>query len=180
MRTCTSPRTALTLALLALALGASAPLRAGPATPPPVHSQPSRPPASLSGVSSPQAYKAGTPERALAEFLAAWRGKDFARMAQATALAWKHTAPAPAQALRKQYTPLSLVGARIIGPGQDEWSPTTTENLVNLKISLRYRSDTGLHTQTLAATVIRETRPLIQDRRGTWGVNPEFTVELDR
>ncbi len=173
---------ALAVMLLRLPFGACAagPLRAAPAV-----SHPSAPPknklsANADGFPRPQAYKTGTPERALAEFLTAWSGKDFARMAQATDITWKHTDPAPAQALHKQFAPVSLVGARIIGPGQDEWSPTPTENIVNLRMTLRYRSYNGLHTQTLSATVMREVRPYVQNRAGTWGVNPEFTVELDK
>ena len=165
--------------MLALGLYATGPLQAAPASAHPAMPQKSKPSAAVSGLPSPQIYKAGTPERALAEFLTAWQQRDFTRLAQFTDITWKHTDPAPVQALHKQFSPASLLGARIVGPGQDEWSPTPTENIVNLKMFLRYRSSTGLHTQTLSATVMRELRPYIQDRRGTWGVNPEFTIELD-
>lgn len=129
---------------------------------------------------NPQMYKPGTPERALAEFLAAWHAKNFSRVAQFTQLTWKHSDPAPVQALQKQFTPVSLVNARIIGVGQDQQSPQPTENTVNLKTSLRYHSYNGLHAQTLSITVVRELQPLVQSKAGTWGVNPEFTVELDK
>ncbi len=163
------------------AFGACAisPLRAAPAAPRPPAAQKNKPSVPVSGFPSPGAYKAGTPERALAEFLAAWRGKDFAHMAQATDITWKHTDPNPPQALRKQFTPVTLLGTQIIGPGSDEWSQPPTENIVNLRMTLRYRSYNGLHTQTLSATVMREVRPYVQNRAGTWGVSPEFTVELD-
>jgi len=167
---------ALLLSPLAFAACAPAPLQAGPLV---FHPRPA-PPAPVQGPPAPSAYKAGTPERALAEFLAAWHGKNFAHMAQATGITWKHSDPAPVQALRTQFTPFTLVGARIVGPGQDARSPAPAENIVNLRMTLRYRSGARLHTQTLSATVLREIRPLVQDRRGTWGVDPEFTVALGR
>ncbi len=162
---------------LAFCAGATGPLRAAPMRP---VAPAAKPPDASAQIPNPQAYNRGTPERTLAEFLAAWRSKNFNQMAQATDITWKHTDATPIQTLRKQFMPVILVSARIIGPGKDEWSPQPTENIACLKMSLRYRSHNGLHAQTLSATVMRELRPYVQDRRGTWGVNPEFTVELDK
>lgn len=184
------PRTAalrFALPLLTLWAVSSSPLQAAPPSAAPHNAAPhnaaphnAKPAAASTQMPNPQAYKAGTPERAVAEFLATWHGKDFSRMAQLTMITWRHYEPAPVPALKKQFTPASLLSAKIIGVGQDEWSPKPTENIVNLKTLLRYRSYNGLHTQTVSITVIRELSTYVQNKAGTWGVNPEFTVELDK
>lgn len=174
-----TPVSRLMLLPAALIAGVVLPL---PAAPPPGQQVPhqAKPSVTSAQMLNPQMYKPGTPERALAEFLAAWHTKNFSRVAQFTQLTWKHSDPAPVQALQKQFTPASLVSARIIGAGQDQQSPQPTENIVNLKTSLRYHSYNGLHTQTVSITVVRELRPYVQNKAGTWGVNPEFTIELDK
>ncbi len=178
-----APISRLIILPVVLIAGVALPLPAAPLTNQQVVPHRAKPSFVSTQMLNPQAYKAGTPERALAEFLAAWRSKNFSRVAQftqITQITWKHSDPAPVQALQKQFAPASLISARIVGVGQDQQSPQPTENIVNLKTSLRYHSYNGLHTQTLSITVVRELRPLIQNKAGTWGVDPEFTVELDK
>ena len=165
---------------VALIVGAVTPLFAAPSTGQQVVPHRTKPSLVSTQMLNPQAYKLGTPERTLAEFLVAWHSKDFSRVAQFTQITWKHSDPAPVQALQKQFTPASLISARIIGVGQDPQSPQPSENIVNLKTSLRYRSYNGQHTQTVSITVVRELHPYVQSKAGTWGVNPEFTIELDK
>ena len=174
------PVSRLIILPVVLIAGVVPPLPAAPSTGQQVIPHRAKPSVVSTQMLNPQAYKVGTPERTLAEFLAAWHSKDFSRVAQFTQITWKHSDPAPVQALQKQFTSASLMSARIIGVGQDQQSPQPSENIVNLKTSLRYRSYNGLHTQTVSITVVRELHPYVQSKAGTWGVNPEFTVELDK
>lgn len=164
--------------LLPLALGTCIAGRLS-AAPLPVHSAKS---SSVNGIPSPQSYQAGTPERTIAEFLAAWHDKDFTRMAQFTQLTWKHvgrTASDPVKELSKEFTPISIVGAQIGGTAHGQNLPAVSENAKNIGVTILYRSNTGLHTKTVAVTVDRELRPFYQNMKGTWGVNPFFTLYLD-
>lgn len=149
------------------------------AAPPLVHPAKSN---HINSLPNPQSYQTGTPERTIAEFVAAWHDKDFTRVARFTQLSWKHagrTASDPVKELRKEFTPIPVVGAQIGGTAHDQNLPAVSENAKNISVTIVYRSDTGLHTKTVAVTVYRELRPFYQTVKGTWGVNPFFTLFLD-
>lgn len=134
----------------------------------------------INSLPSPQSYRTGTPERTIAEFLAAWHAKDFPRMAQFTQLTWKHVGRTDSvKELKKEFTPIPIVGAKIGGNAHEQNLPAVSENAKNISVTILYRSNTGLHTKTVAVTVDRELRPFYQNVKGTWGVNPFFTLYLD-
>ena len=178
LKTCLS-RTAIlrcVLPLLAFWAVASIPLQAIPLQAAPYHTHPQ---AGLALMPSPQAYKPGTPERTIAEFLAAWHDKDFTRMAQFTHLTWKRTDPNPVKSLNKKFTPIPILSAHIGGGAHGQDLPNPSENLRNINVTIHYRSDTGLHTKTVAVSVVRESRQFVESVQGTWGVDPFFTLDLD-
>lgn len=164
------------LPLLALWAISSIPLQAAPprAASRQAHSQ-----TSSASLPSPQAYKEGTPERTLAEFLAAWHDKDFTRMAQFTHLTWKRTDPNPVKSLTKKFTPIPILDAKIGGAAHGQDLPKASETLKNISVTIRYGSDTGPHTKTVAVFVVRESRQFVESTQGTWGVDPFFTIDLD-
>lgn len=173
------PRTAalhFALPLLALWAISNIPLQAAP---PQAASHQAHPPAGSGSLPSLQTYKPGTPERTLAEFLAAWHNKDFTRMAQFTHLTWKHLTPNPVKVLKKEFAPIPVLSAQIGGVAHGQDLPKASETLKNISVTIRYGSDTGPHTKTVAVPVFRESQPYIESTQGTWGVDPFFTIDLD-
>lgn len=164
------------LPLLAFCAIASIPLQAAPPQAAPHQAHPQ---ASSAPMPSPQAYKPGTPERTLAEFLTAWHDKDFTRVAQFTHLTWKRTDPNPIKSLNKKFTPIPILSAHIGGVAHGQDLPNPSENLKNISVTIHYNSDTGLHTKTVAVSVVRESRQFVESTQGTWGVDPFFTLDLD-
>ena len=83
------------------------------------------------GFDSPQLAQPGTPRRALAEFLAAWRDGDFERMTLWTADSWQLDTPRPAAALRRQFARSSCAGrssrraSAAPGAPSSTWSSST-------------------------------------------------------
>lgn len=174
-----SPRTAtmrFALPLLALWAVSSTPLQAAP---PQAAPHQSRPQTSSASLPSPQAYKVGTPERTLAEFLAAWHDKDFTRMAQFTHLTWKHVSANPVKGLKKEFAPIPILSAQMGGAAHGQDLPKASATLKNISVMIRYGSDTGPHTKTVAVPVYRESRQFVESTQGTWGVDPFFTLDLD-
>lgn len=177
MNTQSAKRTLLTLPLLTLWAVASGPLQAAP---PPTAPHKEKPAAVSAELPNPQAYKAGTPERALAEFLAAWHAKDFPRMAQFTHLTWKHVGNTdPIKGLKKEFGPIPILSAKIGGIAHGEDLPVPSQNVKNISVTIHYSSDTGPQTRTVAVPVFRDSRPFVESSQGTWGVDPFFTIDLD-
>ena len=165
---------ALLLGTLAFAACAPLPLRAGPLT---FHPRPA-PPAPVKGLPAPAAYKAGTPERALAEFLSAWHAKDTTHMVLLTQQSWRHLNPASAKTLNRLFVHIPLTGARIGGVAQGQFLPDPSATVKNLNMTVLYGTPPALHTRTVVVTLYRELRPYEESAKGTWGVSPDFTMSL--
>lgn len=149
--------------------------------PPLLAAAPKAKPAAVSAqMPNPQAYKAGTPERALAEFLVAWHAKNFSRMAQFTHLTWKHVGSTDSfKELRKEFGQIPILSAKIGGVAHGEDLAVPNQNVKNISVTIHYGSDTGPQTRTVAVTIYRESRPFVESTQGTWGVDPFFTINLD-
>jgi hypothetical protein len=115
----------------------------------------------------PNAYSRGTPERAVADYLASWKAKNWTGMLASTQITWRETTDDPASRLESQYEIKNLLGAEILG--REDAAPAMVD------VSVRISYSAGSNVQTIEDTfrVIRETGAYEPDAgRGTWGVNP--------
>jgi len=115
----------------------------------------------------PGAYGAGTPERALAAFMAAWRDRHWSRMATWTAAAWLGTALRPAQQLADRFGGRRPHGYLVLSRIR-----RTAEARYRLLVAYRGLRPAVLR-ETVAIRVLHDQRP----RSGTapglrWGVDP--------
>ena len=112
-------------------------------------------------------YKKATPERALANFLIAWKHQDWNRMKLFTQITWKATEVYP-DFLSDTFDVKELRSAKIIRRNEKVETPV----LVDIIVRVQYRMLGESCTKLLAARVIREREPFHPSESGTWGVNP--------
>lgn len=117
---------------------------------------------------NPSSYSSGTAERAVADYLAAWKAGDWARMVASTQLTWRDTTNDPAKRLQSQYEIRRLLGAEITGREHADFPA-----MVDVSLRITYSVGSEVETQETTYRVIRETGPYEPSAdRGTWGVNP--------
>jgi len=115
-------------------------------------------------------YPAGSAERAFAEFLTAWKDKDWDRMAEFTQITWRSNEENPAEMLNAVYGFKDLLGAEIIR--KEEWG---SDAAVKITATIYYRI-AQVEKKTITAMVICETAPYEPNPEGKWGVNPISTM----
>lgn len=113
------------------------------------------------------AFGAGTPARALASFMAAWRDRHWSRMVTWTAAAWSEFAPRPAEQLAHRFGGRRPHGYLIL-------SRLRSEAEVRYRVLVEHRAlRPRLLRETIALRLLHSQIP----RRGTapglrWGVDP--------
>jgi hypothetical protein len=160
--------------------------RAAPLSPPPpVPAKPAKPagtgrepaaeedrPAQL-GMPAPSGIRPGTPERALARFMEAWRDRQWERMATWTAVFWRRQRPHPGATLRARFGAKRLRGYSIVAkrPGRI---------ISGMTVLIEYRGlKPRLQRGRLRLRVLREDRAgRLVESGGRWGVAPTFVRPL--
>ncbi len=120
---------------------------------------------------NPNAYAAGSPERALAEFLAAWQRKNYGAMRKVCQATWLSGQTDPENTLRDWFDIKTLLGAKIEGRDEDG------DNAVKLSATISYAVGPDVQTHHIHVMVIKEERPYTPDQNGKWGVNPLSAIK---
>jgi hypothetical protein len=119
----------------------------------------------------PNAYSRGTPERAVAEYLASWKAKNWTGMLASTQITWRETTDNATKRLQSQYEIKNLLGAEILG------SDDAAHAMVDVSVRITYSVGSNVETTEDSFRVIRETGAYEPDAdRGTWGVNPSSAM----
>ncbi len=114
-------------------------------------------------------YPEGSAERAFAEFLTAWKDKDWDRMAEFSQITWRSAQNNPAEMLNSAYGFKDLLGAEIIKKSD------VSDVMVDITATIYYRI-AQVEKKSITARVIRETAPNKPSSEGKWGVNPISTL----
>lgn len=126
---------------------------------------------------NPNDYQQGSPERALAEYLAAWQGEAWEKMLESTQLTWRNHTPVAVERLKSQCEFMKLRGAEMISAK----TPPGVNGSVcqDIIATIYYTVLTGdkkfrktVKEKKIKARLIRESAPLKADKDGEWGVNP--------
>lgn len=122
----------------------------------------------FAGKINPSIYKSGTPERTLAEFLAAWQQKNYSHMATTCQLTWLANNPNPSDGLKGMFDTFDILGAKI--HGRDSENPSGCS--VQISATIKWAAGPEVKTHELHVMVIRESGPYSPNPNGKWGVNP--------
>jgi hypothetical protein len=117
-------------------------------------------------------FPEGTAERAFAEWLTAWKDKDFNRMAAFSESDWRNSESDPAAVLEAQYGDVELIGAEFT-------DVVRTSDVANDITATIYRLGffgTDVLKKRITARVFRETESGELSPAGEWGVNPISTL----
>ena len=123
----------------------------------------------------PSTYALGTPERALASFLAAWRDQHWTRMATWSALEWRRQTDRPADWLAQRFGGRRphgfLIQSRIRRPGTARY-----------RVLVEYRAlPPQLRREVLALPVVRPGDEQLRTAPGLrWGVDPAAVEAVAR
>ena len=127
----------------------------------------------------PSDYESGSAERAFAEFLVAWKQKDWGIMADVSQKTWKSSEDDAADSVKNIFDIKDLLEAKIIKASDVSDLTPDGQNAKDITAKIRYSvgSEAGvmgfqMHTETVTARVIRESAPYKPDSNGEWGVNP--------
>ncbi len=127
----------------------------------------------------PSDYESGTAERAFAEFLVAWKKKDWNSMADVSQKTWKSSVNNAADGIKDIFDIKDLLEAKIIKTNDVSDMTPDGQNAKDVTAQIRYSvgSEAGvmgfqMHTATVTARVVRESAPYKLDSNGEWGVNP--------
>lgn len=111
---------------------------------------------------SPSKFNSDSPERAVAEFAAAWRDSDFERMSSFTEGSWRSGKKDPAGLLEPDYGFKHLRGFQIV-------NVDTRASVADVTFAVWYEAITNrIDNKKITARVLRES--------GKWGVNPISTL----
>ncbi|OPZ85973.1 MAG: hypothetical protein BWY76_01172 [bacterium ADurb.Bin429] len=119
---------------------------------------------------APSAYAQGTPERAFAEYMAAWRAQDWTRMVRWTQATWRASDGQAAQTLATWNDWRQLRGYQVL--------QITRVSDVCVDIAYECWVETSLTGPptvkkiTSSARLVRERGARQPSPQGTWGVNP--------
>lgn len=129
----------------------------------------------------PSKYAADSAERAFANFLVAWKQKDWDRMATVTQKTEKASEDNPAESLKNKFDIEDLLEAKITKTVDVTDEPFNGENAKDITAEIQYSigNESGvlgfqIHKETVVARVIRESAAFTPDASGDWGVNPFF------
>jgi hypothetical protein len=167
LRSTTTARPAIALAVVALALSGCGSSDDGGDKPVGSVTEHSVPSGRLA-FPPPSSYPRDTPDRTLAAFLAAWRGRDWSGMLESTAPSWREEATAPRRALAALFTarpPLGYaVRKRSVSPGNARYE---------VVVERPVRGSSGRGREALSLNLLRENRRgMIVASGGAWGVDP--------
>lgn len=115
-------------------------------------------------------FSEGTAERAFAEWLTAWKDRDFNRMAAFSQKTWLDGEDNPAETLEAQYGFKELLGAEFTNIVR------TTEVANDIAATIHYSFGSDVQKKQITARVIREAAPYEPSPAGDWGVNPISTL----
>ena len=114
----------------------------------------------------PEGYTAGTAEKALASFIAAWKKRRWGEMAELCQITWIKSRSEPIEEMRARFAWMRLNDAAI---GEvEEISPVTRD--ITVRVDFNFKN--GVASKTFKARVICEAAPFKPDVNGRWGVNP--------
>lgn len=111
---------------------------------------------------SPSKFNSDSPERAVAEFAAAWRDSDFKRMSSFTHGSWRSGEKDPAGVLEADYGFKHLRGFQVT-------NVDTRTTVADITFVIWYEAITNKVEKKITARVLRES--------GKWGVNPISTLK---
>lgn len=113
------------------------------------------------------AYPRGTAERAVAEYLIAWKASDWQGMAALTQRTWAAGEADPVARVKAWHDVLEIVGAEITD------AELVNEVMTDVSVRLTLTVGSEVKEETRTCRVIRESGPYQPDPdNGTWGVNP--------
>ncbi len=116
-------------------------------------------------------FSEGTAERAFAEWLTAWKDKDFDRMFAFSEKDWQQSGGSPEE-LDAQYGSVELLGAEFT-------NIVRTSEVANDITATIYRLDffgSDVLKKQITARIFRETGTGELSPTGEWGVNPVSTL----
>lgn len=126
---------------------------------------------------NPSDYQQGLPERALAEYLAAWQECAWGKMLESTQLTWRNQTPAAVERLKSQHEFMKLNGAEMISaktpPGVNGSVCQDIITTIYYTVPLgekKFRKT--VKEKKIKARLIRESAPFKANKNGKWGVNP--------
>lgn len=118
----------------------------------------------------PTKHQAGSPERAMMEFLYSWQKQDWNKMVSHTQKTWRSGQENPADMLEAWFGFKGLMGAEITGK-------TVTSNVaVDFSVTIHYGFGSQVKSKSITARVIREDAPYSTSPYGDWGVNPSSAL----
>ncbi|MBU1165211.1 hypothetical protein KKA15_06680 [Patescibacteria group bacterium] len=118
----------------------------------------------------PSKFQKDSAERALAEFVEAWKNQEWSSMKEYTQLTWLNGKDDPAAELEATYGFKTLKGFEITNV--NEVSDVTTD----ITFTVQYEVVTDqVSKKQITARVIKETDAYTPSEDGQWGVNPIST-----
>lgn len=126
---------------------------------------------------NPSQYADNTPEKALAEYMTAWKNKDWNSMVTYSQKTWQSTESTPSELLKAWYDFTTLQGVEIasITPVNNE---LLRNSAVDIEGKISYSVDGQIHNKQFTARIVCESAPNNPNPNGTWGVNPASTLNI--
>lgn len=125
-------------------------------------------------MADPSSYPLGSPEMVFAEYLVAWKNKDWNRMLQCTRLSWRNRQKEPVEVIKLYYGLKALLGAKIID----------TDNASNVSVDITagiyYKQVIGskaVQEKSITARLIRESAVGQPSQDGEWRIDPLSTLK---
>lgn len=116
-------------------------------------------------------FPQGSPERALAEYVAAWRDQDWQKMVSRAQITWVDADSDPAGTLEAFYDFKDLMGFEVT------MIAAVSEVTTDVTFVVHYEAFTNeVEKKEITARVIKETAPFETSTQGQWGVNPISTL----
>jgi hypothetical protein len=122
----------------------------------------------------PSLFESGSAEKALSEYMLAWREKDWERMAKYTQDTWRSTESNPGEELSAFHDIKSLKGFEIIKVNR------TAELVRDITYNIWYEiQPNDINANQVTARIIKEDGKYNPSASGKWGVNPDSTLGYD-
>lgn len=114
----------------------------------------------------PESYEPNTAERTLAEFMVAWKKRQWAEAASRLQITWAKNYHDPDQRLQAMFDAFKLRNAEIVKV------ETISDVMRDITVKAEYEFQRRILDKTIVARVICEAEPFTPDVNGHWGVNP--------
>ncbi len=116
---------------------------------------------------TPSEFPQGSAERALAEYITAWKNQNWQRMVKFSQKTWVSAESDPARTLKGCYDFKTLKGFEVKG------TKTISDAAKDITFVVYYEAITNqIDKKQITARVIKETAPYKPSSQGQWGVNP--------